>query len=370
MRRALMITTVAAALVAGAVPGASASTGWAIQPTPTPTDGVDGQLLAVSCTSTASCTAVGNYTSDSGQVTLAEYWDGSTWTVQPTPNPAPAGLNILFGVSCTSATSCIAVGSYRLTDNSASLPMAEQWDGSTWTILSVPSPSDSVSANLRAVSCASATSCTAVGAYERNTLYPVPTLAEYWDGSTWTIQSTPSPSPGEHGASLTGVSCTAPDKCTAVGYFLRPGKGNATLAEQHYGSNWRIVSGRSSSALAGQLFAVSCSGRNNCEAVGAGDGGSLAENWNGTAWTAQTTPSPTQGFLQGVSCAGKGDCTAVGFQAGSALAERYSGGTWRIQPPGSPSSAEQLNGVSCSLPSTCTAVGAYTRADNPLAEQN
>src|ERR1700728_3492474 len=105
MRRGLMITIVAAGLMVGAVPGASASTGWTIQATPTPTDGGNGQLLAVSCTSAASCTAVGNYTSDSGPVTLAEYWDGSTWTVQSTPNPSGADFNILFGVSCTSATS-------------------------------------------------------------------------------------------------------------------------------------------------------------------------------------------------------------------------------------------------------------------------
>ena len=117
MRRGLTITIVAAALAVGAIPGASASTGWTIQPTPTPADGVDGQLLAVSCTSAASCTAVGY---KSGWVTLAERYSGGTWRNQPTGSPSsPEELD---GVSCSLASTCTAVGSYIRADN----PLAEQ----------------------------------------------------------------------------------------------------------------------------------------------------------------------------------------------------------------------------------------------------
>jgi hypothetical protein len=42
-------------------------------------------------------------------VTLAEAWDGTTWTTQPTPNPPAAPVSELSGVSCTVST-CIAAG--------------------------------------------------------------------------------------------------------------------------------------------------------------------------------------------------------------------------------------------------------------------
>ncbi len=82
--------------------------GWTVQPVPAPPN---GQLSGVSCTSTSACAAVGSYADSTGNiVTLAEQWNGTSWQVQSTPNPAGATTSILNGVSCTSATSCTAVG--------------------------------------------------------------------------------------------------------------------------------------------------------------------------------------------------------------------------------------------------------------------
>ena len=70
-------------------------------------------LYGVSCTAASSCTAVGSYCNSANvQTTLAEYWDGSTWRLRATASPA--GHKILGGISCTSAGSCTAVGWYRL----------------------------------------------------------------------------------------------------------------------------------------------------------------------------------------------------------------------------------------------------------------
>src|SRR5204862_347064 len=76
---------------------------WSVQPTPNPMGGSNSELVGVSCTSSSACTAVGN--SSSG--TLAEVWDGSSWSIQPTPNPAGASL---AGVSGTSARACTGGG--------------------------------------------------------------------------------------------------------------------------------------------------------------------------------------------------------------------------------------------------------------------
>jgi hypothetical protein len=118
-------------------------------------------LSEVSCISTNDCIAVGmaawgSYRApNSGPV--AERWDGTSWSIQTTPSPTASGLS---GVSCTSTTACTAVG---FTDyNNATL--AEAWNGTSWSIQTTPNPAGATSVGLNAVSCTSATTCTAVGA--------------------------------------------------------------------------------------------------------------------------------------------------------------------------------------------------------------
>jgi hypothetical protein len=109
--------------------------------------------------------------------TLAEVWDGTTWAVQSTPNQSGAPGSALVGVSCTSATSCEAVGFY---DNSfaSRVTLAEVWNGTTWAVQSTPIPTDVTFSALGGVSCPSATSCEAVGAYSVDFLNRYVTLVE------------------------------------------------------------------------------------------------------------------------------------------------------------------------------------------------
>jgi hypothetical protein len=113
---------------------------------------------------------------------------------------------------------------------------------------------------------------------------------------------------------------------------------------------------------------VSCTSATACTAVGyyrAGPGGlavPLAESWNGTAWTIQQVPSPAGGtsiVLDSVSCLSPSSCTAVGdyTRAGAplGLAERWNGTTWAIQ--ATAAGDDTLYGVSCGSATTCTAVG-------------
>ena len=259
---------------------------WTIQSTPTPHDG--GGLSGVSCTSTNACIAVGESNSLASGRTLAERWDGQTWTIQSNPTPAfDRGFNVFThsaaftGVSCVAGNACIAVGyvkpSHGVNPGAFFYPVAERWDGHTWKSLSLPS-SKSV---LTGVSCTSANACVAVGAHVTNNLgYPLRTLAEHWDGQTWTIQSTPTPASAD---GLSGVSCTSPTACVAVGSH------------------------------------------------------GFAELWNGLKWTIQSTPTPARGLLEDVSCTSANACTGVGTVSGGTfvprigvdartLAERYSGG--------------------------------------------
>jgi hypothetical protein len=101
---------------------------WHIQHTP---NGHvrNGTISAVSCTAPTACTAVGVYATSSGaSKTLAEAWNGTTWAIQPTLNPAGSTRTRLDAVSCTSPTACTAVGGHVNTSG-ASVTFAERWNG-------------------------------------------------------------------------------------------------------------------------------------------------------------------------------------------------------------------------------------------------
>jgi hypothetical protein len=70
------------------------------------------------------------------------------------------------------------------------------------------------------VSCASSTTCTAVGFYflNSNEGAPTATLAERWNGTSWGREVTPNASiPQVGGSSLHAVSCVSSVTCLAVG---------------------------------------------------------------------------------------------------------------------------------------------------------
>ncbi|HEV2239418.1 MAG TPA: hypothetical protein VGR98_00125 [Streptosporangiaceae bacterium] len=193
---------------------------WTIQRTQAAFRKIDYGLNAVSCASASDCLAVGQYVSHLGstdsQPTWAEHWNGTSWT-GVFPDVASSSYNTLDSVSCTSATACTAVGSYR--DSSGiTFPLAERWNGTSWALQSPAWSAIWAGARLGGVSCASATACTAVGTIIQAgaPAYPARTLAESWDGSSWTAASTRDPATATQ-SSLGGVSCPSAAVCTAVG---------------------------------------------------------------------------------------------------------------------------------------------------------
>src|SRR6266487_3892850 len=314
MKRSILL--VAAVLLVGtlATPAGASGSGWSITPSPNPRVPT-GQLFRESCTAATSCTAVGTYVKASGVgVTLAEHWNGSTWRIQPTPNPRGAAVSSLSGVSCTAPSACTAVGN-SVTRAGESQPLAERWDGTRWRIQPTPNPEQGAGV-LSGVACMSASSCIAVGA--SNAFTPsARTLAEQWNGKRWSIQPTPNPKQG--GGFLASVACTSPSACTAAG------RSNAgTLAERWNGTRWRIQ--RTPTPAGAQfvfLNTVACPSASACTAAGAylnssGTFQTLAERWDGTRWRMQPTPGRAGGpnFLIGVDCTASSACTAAGFSVG------------------------------------------------------
>lgn len=377
-RTAAVIAVSTAVLLGGMVAAApaTAATGpaWSVMPTPNPV-APQAALEAVSCSSSKACMAVGNYNNRNGvQLSLAEAWIGSTWKVEPTPNPARTGEVQLLGISCTSPAACTAVGfsqqGQKLRDQ---LTLVESWNGRHWKIEPTPNPAGSPDTQLTAVSCTSLTACTAVGWQSvGNTEAP---LAETWNGQKWAMRKTPMAA-SSRGGQLLGVSCTSAAACTAVGWQATPSL--VTLAEVWNGSSWAMQATPNATGEAGAqgsgLSAVSCSpDSTRCTAVGysnssKGEQVTLAEARNGTTWKVQPTPTPTgtqgivQGFLNGVSCTSATACSAAGDHIDDAgnqvpLMESWNGASWKIKSAPAARYSTTISGISCPVARECTAAG-------------
>jgi hypothetical protein len=106
--------------------------------------------------------AIGSTRSAGKVIALSEVLSGSTWTASEVDSSLPYG--VLNGVSCTSASSCTAVGDYSNGTNTFTL--GEAFNGSTWTNSGTPQPTGAAFANLGGVSCASgASTCETVGSF-------------------------------------------------------------------------------------------------------------------------------------------------------------------------------------------------------------
>ena len=293
--------------------------------------GYFSRLSGASCSAPDFCMAIGvNYELGPGYQPLAERWDGREWSVTPAPTPNDASPNPLngqrvvrmHGIACASANSCFAVGQF-----------VQAWDS---------------------------------GVPER-----IDTLIEHWDGSSRTIEPSPDPQ-GSKTSILQGISCASPTSCVAVGEDRDAGGSTGTLVERWDGSSWSIDP---APTLPGGLQDVSCSSRNACLAVGGSEGRSggdgLAEAWDGSTWTAVPAGWP----MRSVSCLAADWCVGAGGDstAHAAFAAIWDGARWLLEYPVSPSDSsdnpKEMYGVSCGS-SGCTAVGwYYSWGYRPLVER-
>lgn len=371
---------------AGAAPagqtGPAAGGEWKVEPTPNPAGATISELSAVSCTSGRACTAVGSRAASLSSPTfiLAQRWDGTRWRIQRTALPAGATSGTLFGVSCSSATACTAVGSAFRTVPRRDVNLAGSWNGTRWRVQAIPGPKGASSSALHAVSCTSRAACTAVGHYE-TAAGRVFTVAERWNGARWAIQAAPRPA-GVTTAQFLGVSCATARTCTAVGYTTGP-RGTRPLAERWNGTAWHAQAVPLPHGSPGAILAaVSCTSPRACTATGgsfSAAGPTLAERWNGTRWRVQRTPFPAnfrtsrqQLELNGVSCVSATACTASGAYAPGGhpayYIEAWNGHSWRLVTAPRPAgfAAGALNGMSC-VRAGCTAVGAWSGGPVPVA---
>ena len=196
-------------------------------------------------------------------------------------------------------------------------PVAPAAAQGPWTVETIP-----VSGVLNDVTCVSGSDCWAVG----NTATPDP-LAELWNGTSWTQESLPNSGEG----SLTSVTCVSAIDCWAVGYEGQSqGLGDGALTLNWNGTSWSQVT--TPATYSEFLSSVTCVSSVDCWAVGSiytvgsTNSAAVALQWNGTSWSQSTVPDPgTITNLSGVTCASSADCWAVGsYSNGEAYGTTYS----------------------------------------------
>jgi hypothetical protein len=272
--------------------------------------------------STSFCAAVGSSGEHNGSA-LVDMWNGQAW--QPAAVPSPPASSLL-GVSCTSVDACMAVG---LADAS---PMAERWDGHTWSVRVMQATG--YNDQLQSVSCVSATFCTAVGSKGEGGGYDA-SIIEHWDGQRWTSQT--AAASGRGSDSLWGVSCVTSANCFAVGESDTVPQYVARQLVEHWdGHRWSLVSLPQPAEAESSLRAITCANA-SCVAAGALINAKTQTHspyiirFNGSKWSPDhAAQAPlANSILLGVTCPTTTTCVAVGEQSNSpqltnpqALAER------------------------------------------------
>lgn len=133
--------------------------------------------------------AVGYYVDDSQFLGFTENWNGTSWQVVSAAIPSGSTFTEITSVSAVSANDAWAVG-WSNADSSPTPSLIEQWNGTSWSVVSSPNPAGATLSDLYGVSALSATDTWAVGDYSPGATDPNNTLVErHGTGGKWKIAS-------------------------------------------------------------------------------------------------------------------------------------------------------------------------------------
>ena len=276
---------------------------------PSPDVGVnDTKLFDVAVVSPQNIWAVGYYYDGHDELTLVEHWDGTQWNIVPSPSPH-SNIDELTSIAVVAANDIWAVG-YSYAGTTVSFTLVEHWDGTQWSV--VPSPSLGSSANsFDSVSVASANDIWAVGSYA-DFSSPSQTLILHWDGTQWSV--VPSVGGGTASSSyLTGVAAISANDVWAVGRY-----GGLILTEHWDGSAWTLVGAANPGLYSNDLIDIVALSSNDVWAVGSYNTSTfqtLTEHWNGSTWSQVSSPNVAgseDDTLLSVAADPSGDLFAVG----------------------------------------------------------
>ena len=284
------------------------------------------------------------------------------WTVISSPNQGTKD-NQLLGVAPVSSSSIWAVGNYNAGPYTMSLrTLAEHWNGSRWSIVSTPNAATGSGDydSLQGVAAVSTGNVWAVGYSGNVNAFADKTLIEHWNGSAWSLVHSPNPYTTQD---LYGVAAVSANDIWAVGEgFSYSPYGYHTLTEHWNGTAWSEVESPGYVALRGVTAVAST----NVWAVG----GSQILHWDGTSWSIVPSPQPPccgNGYeLRAVAAVSANNIWAVGYEEVASgegyvydpLIEHWDGSSWQLAPGANPNAGTtSLYGVSALSSTGVWAVG-------------
>jgi hypothetical protein len=174
-----------------------------------------------------------------GILNMAAHWDGTAWTIIPTPNlgssvsqsDVPTGVTAISandvwasGVEFTGCQAASGVSRLRGVTGQCLVPYVLHWDGTAWSLTTTPDPG-AFGTILNSITALSASDIWAVGQTQSSATGPVRTLTERYNGKSWTVQASPDPgnagldelfavtSPGGHQLDAVGGAAVTGDPC-------------------------------------------------------------------------------------------------------------------------------------------------------------
>jgi hypothetical protein len=283
-------------------------------------------LRGVACPAARRCWAVGSTFATSsapaGAALLSTSDGGATWTEQT----APATVGYLSAIACSSTRTCTAVGQVGLTGVGPGAIVTTADGGSTWTLDAVPTGTTDVTA----VDCRPTGSCMALGVVSGRVTTLTPSPSGPWVAGGALPASA---------SAATGLSCTDGTHCWAtaaqlvdVGHVL-----GAIAATSDGGATWALeqvpvgtgalqgIACTPGSKPTGTPADAAVTSGARCAAVGttasvlggprSGQGVVLTSTDGGVTWKSAPV-TPTAADLLGVSCTA-GACVAVGTTVAS-----------------------------------------------------
>jgi hypothetical protein len=213
-----------------------------------------GQLYGVAALAANNVWAVGSFAgvSTNGYQTLIEHWNGTSWSIVPSPG---AGSGQLYGVTALAANNIWAVGNVAGTN--AIQTLIEHWNGSSWSVVSSSGPGLATN-TLNGVAAISANNIWAVGDDSNSTgpSAPFAPLVEHWNGSSWSVVTSPMQGTSDF---LRGIAAVSASNLWAVGDYrsgIDPEGPYFTLIEHWNGTSWKVVKSPSPGSVESVLWAA------------------------------------------------------------------------------------------------------------------
>lgn len=345
---------------------------WSVVPSPDPLGSQRAIIRDLTAIAPNDVWAVGEYTTvEAGQIVnlaFSMHWDGSHWSLVPTPNPSPypGGTNVgLWAVDATGPNDVWAAGNQSIQAPDGFVGthiLIMHWNGSAWTVLNTPVQTGASGDLVWGVTAIAPNDVWFFGEgfYSGTPTLSDPALALHWNGSSFQFTSVPrvnSQTSGfGDGNGLRAGSALSASDIWAVGAASDGDSLASELSQIHHwnGSAWTHVPAGPVPGTFHDLNAVVAVAPDDVWAAGEyfdGDFHGLSLHWDGVTWTQFPIPIGVEDMY----AFGSDDVYAVG--GGVA---HWDGSNWTVvdTPPGV---APSLHGVDSVGPCELWAGGAQVQ---------